>query len=77
MLARGASDKDVVPDIEGASGIDSFIQEGLSRADESVRRMLTGLLDHDPASCPDHFVHPAVPDRTEEPGPGGTAEEDS
>ncbi len=25
-----------------------------------------GLLDHDPATCPNHFDHPAVPDRVDE-----------
>jgi RecB family exonuclease len=68
MLARGASEKDVLPvgEEEGDSGIDRFIEDGLERAGASVERMLLGLLDHDPATCPDHFDHPAVPDR---PGP--------
>jgi hypothetical protein len=64
---RGASEKDVLPAAEGeddaAGGIEGFIERGLERAGESVEGMLAGLLDHDPATCPDHFDHPAVPDR--------------
>ena len=67
MVGRGASEKDVLPAAEGeddaAGGIEGFIERGLERAGESVERMLAGLLDHDPATCPDHFDHPAVPDR--------------
>jgi RecB family exonuclease len=67
MLARGASKSDVLPSAEGdegaTSGIDGFIDEGLERAGRSVEAMLAGLLEHDPATCPDHFDHPAVPDR--------------
>ena len=69
MLGRGVSEKDVLPDTDGASGIDAFIDEGLARADESVRGIVAGLLDHDPATCPEHFDHPAVPDRPTEQDP--------
>ncbi len=73
MLARGASAEDVLAepeaDSDGLSGIESFIEEGLDRADESVGQMLQGLLEHDPATCPDHLDHPAVPDRPEEDDP--------
>ncbi len=80
MLARGASKSDVLPpaeDEDGATGgIDRFIDEGLERAGRSVEAMLAGLLEHDPATCPNHFDHPAVPDRPapEDPDEGnGTA----
>jgi RecB family exonuclease len=72
MLARGASKDDVLPgdQVEGgddpSGGIDRFIAEGLERAGECVENMRAGLLDHDPATCPNHFDHPAVPNR---PGP--------
>ena len=80
MLARGASKSDVLPAVEeeegATSGIDRFIDEGLERAGRSVEAMLAGLLEHDPATCPNHFDHPAVPDRPapEDPDEGsGTA----
>jgi RecB family exonuclease len=70
MRARGASKNDVykreADGEETASGIDHFIEEGLRRANESVQQMLLGILDHDPATCPNHFDHPAVPDRPDE-----------
>jgi ATP-dependent helicase/DNAse subunit B len=78
MAKRGANEKDVVPDQVDAEagpggeagtepfGMDGFIAEGLLRADQSVRRILDGVLEHDPATCPDHLDHPAVPDRHDE-----------
>jgi len=73
MLARGASADDAIadppPDSGEPSGIETFIEEGLTRADESVRKMLAGLLEHDPATCPNHLDHPAVPDRADEEDP--------
>lgn len=73
MKARGASPDDAVADPTTdsgpGSGIDDFIERGLERADESVAKMLAGLLEHDPATCPDHLEHPAVPDRAPEEDP--------
>lgn len=57
MLERGISKEDKV------ENLDEFIAEGLSMADAAVADLMKGILDHDPATCPDHFDHPAVPDR--------------
>ena len=73
MTARGASPDDAIADpatdSDRGSGFDAFIEEGLERADQSVAKMLEGLLEHDPATCPDHLEHPAVPDRAAEEDP--------
>jgi hypothetical protein len=79
MIARGASAKDVLPVADEqeskTAAIDRFIDDGLERAGVSVERMLAGLLDHDPATCPAHFDHPAVPDQPppEDPDENGTS----
>ncbi|MBK5109785.1 MAG: PD-(D/E)XK nuclease family protein [Thermoleophilia bacterium] len=62
MLDRGVMEKEKTEDF------DLFIQEGIEMADQAVVGLMKGLLDHEPATCPDHFDHPAVPDR---PAPDG------
>jgi len=57
MLERGVSKEDGVDEIQ------NFIQEGVEDATEAVTRMIKGILTHDPETCPNHFDHPAVPDR--------------
>jgi RecB family exonuclease len=78
MSRRDADSDDCLPVRIGADGepsedaaatpfgMDGFIEEGLSRANQSVQKILQGILEHDPATCPDHLDHPAVPDRHEE-----------
>lgn len=60
MRDRGVSKEDRLEDLDG------FVAEGKEMADAAVIGIMRGLLDHDPATCPDHFDHSAVPDR---PGP--------
>ncbi|MDQ2622412.1 MAG: PD-(D/E)XK nuclease family protein, partial [Actinomycetota bacterium] len=57
MQDRGVSKSDKLEDLDG------FIREGLEMATEAVTALMTGILEHDPSTCPDHFDHPAVPDR--------------
>ncbi len=57
MKDRGVSKEDKLEDL------DEFISQGLSMADEAVIGLMKGILEHDPSTCPDHFDHPAVPDR--------------
>ena len=57
MLDRGVSSEDEVGNLE------EFIKAGLEMADESAGKLMLGILEHDPATCPNHFDHPAVPDR--------------
>ncbi len=57
MLDRGASEKDKLDDL------DQFIADGIAMANRAAAGLMSGELDHDPALCPDHFDHPAVPDR--------------
>lgn len=46
--------------------MDIRMSEALAIADEAATGLMNGLLDHDPATCPNHFDHPAVPDRVDE-----------
>lgn len=63
MTGRGMKKVDGVDDLEG------FVTDGVRMADQAATGLLCGVLDHDPATCPHHFDHPAVPDR-----PAGDAE---
>lgn len=60
MLDRGVIAKDQAEDL------DKFIEEGVELANLAAADLIAGILEHDPVTCPDHFDHPAVPDR---PGP--------
>ena len=64
MVDRGVMKKEKIEDF------DEFIREGVDVADAAVVALMKGLLDHDPATCPDHFDHPAVPDRPASDGEG-------
>ncbi|MCB0828064.1 MAG: PD-(D/E)XK nuclease family protein [Solirubrobacterales bacterium] len=55
MLRRGASRADKVRDLS------KFIEAGVDLARDAVDDMLAGTVEHDPASCRDHFRHAAVP----------------
>jgi ATP-dependent helicase/DNAse subunit B len=70
IVKRGVSKQD------GVDALDEFIREGVADAGDAVAGIIGGLLEHDPETCPDHFDHPAVPDRGWEeeeifPGSGG------
>lgn len=54
MTMRGAAPRDKVDDLS------EFIAKGLETASAAVAAIKSGVLDHDPALCPDHFEHPAV-----------------
>lgn len=56
MRMRGVADRDKVDDLN------EFIANGLESAAVAVAGIRSGILDHDPALCPDHFEHPAVRD---------------
>jgi ATP-dependent helicase/DNAse subunit B len=56
MMKRGASGKDCVDQLG------EFIESGVRVANEAVAGMFGGSVDHDPATCPNHFAHAAVPD---------------
>jgi ATP-dependent helicase/DNAse subunit B len=60
MLDRGVAKSDLVENIE------VFIEEGVKFAGDSVAGIMAGILRHDPKTCPNHFDHPAVPDRVYE-----------
>ncbi|MGA7395916.1 MAG: PD-(D/E)XK nuclease family protein [Solirubrobacterales bacterium] len=58
MVDRGVSSVDKVKDFA------EFIEQGIEAADEAAIRLMKGILQHDSATCPNHFDHPAVPGRS-------------
>lgn len=56
MVKRGASGSDAVDELS------DFIDRGVQLANDAVEGMLAGTVEHDAATCPDHFSHAAVPD---------------
>jgi hypothetical protein len=56
MVKRGASGSDAVDELG------DFIDRGVQLANDAVEGMLAGTVEHDAATCPDHFSHAAVPD---------------
>jgi hypothetical protein len=54
MAMRNVVSRDKVDDL------DEFIENGLETARQAVAAIRSGILDHDPALCPNHFDHPAV-----------------
>lgn len=60
MMKRGASKCDSV------ENLDEFIDQGVNLADRAVAAILSGVVEHDSANCPDHFSHAAVPDSGEQ-----------
>lgn len=48
---------------DGSEDFDRELEIAIELAERSVGEILEGILEHDPASCPDHYDHPAVPDR--------------
>lgn len=57
---------------EAEGDFEAWLDAGLALAEEGARGILHGVLDHDPATCRDHFEHAAVPDWT--PGFDGDGE---
>ncbi|MCO5315899.1 MAG: PD-(D/E)XK nuclease family protein [Solirubrobacterales bacterium] len=52
--------------------LEDAIAEATGLADQAVAEIRSGLIAHDPLTCPDHFHHPAVPDwRPESDNPEG------
>ena len=68
---RGPFDKSSTGDVadltpyanDGSDDFGTLLADAVGLANRSVGELLAGLLTHDPATCPDHFEHPAVPDR--------------
>lgn len=50
-------------DNDGCTNFRADLESALGHADEAVKSIIAGELDHDPVTCPDHYDHPAVPDR--------------
>ena len=48
---------------DGSDDFEADLDRAVKIANESVKKMRRGELDHDPATCPDHCDHDAVPDR--------------
>ncbi len=74
---RGIFDKDRSAELQymglvSTDGTDTFkkdIEAAVALANQAVNDIRHGVLEHDPATCPNHSTHNSVPDRTVEEDP--------